>query len=253
MLLEIFYLFGRALLKIVRTRVMIFFSLFMPLLWIILFSQLFRRLVDLPGFPTSSYLDYFTAGVITMTVLSSGFQSGMSIVLDMDSGFLEKLLVAPINRLSILLGRLLTDGVRIILQASIITGVALLMGAHIVNGVLGFILMVLIAAAFGIAWAGISNIVAIATKNSEVTMMVGTLLTFPILFMSTALMPLEFQPDWMERVSRVNPASYVVDAMRSLMIAPYDWSLIGQAFLVIGVVAVFSLSGAVMMLGRLNR
>lgn len=252
MIQESYYLFGRALRKLVRTPVMIFFSLFMPLLWILLFSQLFRRLADLPGFPTQSYLDYFTAGVVTMTVLTSAFQSGMAIVLDIDSGFLEKLLVAPIHRLSILLGRLLTDGVRIVIQASIIIGVALIMGAHIENGILGYLLMILIAASFGIAWAGISNIVAIATKNSEVTMMMGMLLTFPLLFMSTALMPLKFQPDWMEKVSKFNPASYVVDGIRSLMIISYDWELIGKAFLVIGIVAIFSLSGAVLMLRRLS-
>jgi ABC-2 type transport system permease protein len=252
MIKETYYLFGRALRKLARTPVMIFFSLFMPLLWIVLFSQLFRKLADLPNFPTHSYLDYFTAGVVTMTVLTSGFQSGMSVVLDMDSGFLDKLLVTPIHRLSILLGRLLTDGVRIIIQASIIITVALVMGAHIENGIPGFILMVLIAAFFGIAWAGISNIVAIATKNSELTMMIGMLLTFPILFMSTALMPLDFQPDWMEQVSKFNPASYVVDGIRSLMVTNYDWVLIGKAFLIIGVVALFSLTGAVLMLRRLS-
>ena len=253
MIRESYYLFGRALKKLARTPVMIFFSLFMPLLWILLFSQLFRRLADLPGFPTQSYLDYFTAGVVTMTVLTSAFQSGMAIVLDIESGFLDKLLVAPVHRLSILLGRLLTDGVRIIIQASIIIGVALLMGAHIKNGFLGYLLILFIAASFGIAWAGISNIVAIATKNSEVTMMLGMLLTFPLLFMSTALMPLSFQPDWMEQVSKFNPASYVVDGIRSLMIANYDWSLIGKAFLVVGIVAFFSLSGSVMMLRHLRK
>lgn len=252
MFLEVFYLFLRAVKKLLRTKVMIFFSLFMPLLWITLFSQLFRRLADLPGFPTTSYLDYFTAGVVTMTVLTSGFQSGMSIVLDMDSGFLDKLLVAPINRLSILLGRLLTDAIRIVLQASIIIGVAMIMGAQLATGVLGFTLMVLIAAFFGIAWAGISNIVAIATKNSEVTMMVGMLLTFPVLFMSTALVPLEFLPNWMEKVALLNPASYVVDGIRSLMISSFDWPLIGTAFFVIAIVAFFSLTGAVIMLGRLS-
>lgn len=254
MIKETYALFGRALRKLSRSPVMIFFSLFMPLVWITLFGQLFSKFADMPGFPTKSYIDYFTAGVVVMTVLTSAFQSGMSIVLDMDSGFLDKLLVAPINRLSILMGRLLTDGVRIIIQASIIIGVALIMGAHIKTGIIGYLLMVLIAACFGIAWAGLSNIVAIATKNSEVTMMVGMLMTFPILFMSTALMPLEFQPQWMETIAKVNPASYVVDGVRSLMVtATFDWTLIGQAFLFIGIVAFFSLSGAVLMLRRFNR
>src|SRR3989337_4242912 len=101
MVSEVYHLFVRALRKLIRTPPMIFFSLFMPLLWILLFSQLFRKLADLPGFPTKSYLDYFTAGVVTMTVLTSAFQSGMAIVLDIESGFLDKLLVAPVHRLSI--------------------------------------------------------------------------------------------------------------------------------------------------------
>jgi len=240
--------------KLMRSPVTIFFSLFMPLVWITLFGQLFSKFAEMPGFPTKSYMDFFTAGVVVMTVLTSAFQSGLSIVLDIDSGFLDKLLVAPINRLSILMGRLFTDGVRIVIQASIIIGVAILMGAHIKTGFLGYLAMVFIAALFGIAWAGLSNIIAIATKNSEVTMMAGMLLTFPILFMSTALMPIDFQPDWMASVAQANPASYVVDGVRSLMISStFDWALIAKALLVIVIVAIFSLSGSILMLRRVNR
>ncbi len=253
MITETYALFGRAMKKLLRSPVTIFFSLFMPLVWITLFGQLFSKFAEMPGFPTKSYMDFFTAGVVVMTVLTSAFQSGLSIVLDMDSGFLDKLLVAPINRLSILMGRLLTDGVRIIIQASIIIAVALLMGAHIKTGFLGYLMMIIIAACFGIAWAGLSNIIAIATKNSEVTMMAGMLLTFPILFMSSALMPINLQPKWMETVAKANPASYIVDGIRSLMVsATFDWALIAKAFIVIIVVALFSISGSIIMLRRVN-
>ncbi len=248
MITEVYHLFIRSLKKIVRMPAMLFFALFMPLIWILLFSQLFEKLADLPGFPTSSYLDFFVAGVVLMTVLSSSMQSGMAVVMDMDSGYLDKLLVAPINRFSILFGRLLADGFRIALQASVILIIALLMGASIKTGVGGFLLILAISVTFGIAWAGISNIIALVTKNSEATMMFGMLTTFPLIFMSTALMPIEMQPDWLETVAKFNPASYVVDGIRSLIISGYDWTLISQTFAIIMLVAIFSIGGSILKL-----
>jgi ABC-2 type transport system permease protein len=122
--------------------------------------------------------------------------------------------------------------------------VALIMGASIKTGILGFFVMLFVAACFGIAWAGLSNIVALRTRNSELTMMIGILLTFPLLFLSTAMMPSALLPGWLETVGKFNPVTYVINTARAFMNFGYDWATFGKAIGIIAVVGLFTLTGA---------
>jgi ABC-2 type transport system permease protein len=101
-----------------------------------------------------------------------------------------------------------------------------------------------VAALFGVAWAGLSNIVALKTRHAELTMMIGILLTFPILFLSTAMMPEGLLPEWLETVSRFNPITYVIDSARQLMNFGFDWGQVGVTLAVIVAVGSITLTGA---------
>ena len=238
-------LFKRSFIKLIRTPILLFFSLVQPLMFLLLFTQLFNRFSMVPGFPAESYLLFSLPGIILMNAFSSSFQSGLSIVNDIQSGFLERMLTTPINRMAIPLGRLLTDSVRMILQSSIIIFVAYLMGATIKTGFLGICLILLTVASFGLAWSGISQIIALRTKNSEVVFGLGAFLTFPLIFTSTSLTPESFMPEWMQFVSKLNPISYTVEALRVLTISGFDWNIIGQAYLVIGIIGIITIGGSV--------
>lgn len=243
-------IYVRNMKKLFRTPILIFFSLFQPLMFLLLFSQIFKRIADLPGFPTATYLNFFAPSVVMLTALNSSFQSGMGMVDDLESGFLDKMLTAPIRRSAILLGKVATDGTRMMIQALLVIAISYVMGFRMDTGVPGITLTLLIAASFGVAWAGLSNMVALATRNAEITMMSGILLTFPILFMSTSMMPPALLPSWLETVARWNPASYVIDAIRALANTGYDWTAVGQAFGIVGIVAVFTFSGAIRLFRR---
>jgi len=239
--------FGRNIKKVVRVPMLLFFSLFQPMLWLTLFTQIFKKFGDFPQFQSqgySSYLQFFAPSVIVMTVLASSFQSGMGMVSDLEQGMLDKFLISPIHRSSVLIGKVMSDGTRMMLQGMLVILVSLLMGASIKTGVVGVVVMLLLAACFGIVWAGLSNIVALRTKNSEVTMMVGILLTFPLLFLSTAMMPAGLLPPWLETVGRFNPVSYVITAARDFMNFGYNWAALGKAFGIIAIVGAFTLTGA---------
>ena len=121
------YIFIRYLTKLVRTPILLFFSLFQPLLFLLLFTQLLGRLSSFPGIlPVGvSYLSFATAGIVMMNAFGSALQSGNSIVADIDSGFLQKMLVTPVNRPAILLGRLSSDAFRVVLQTAIILVLAI--------------------------------------------------------------------------------------------------------------------------------
>lgn len=243
-------IYVRNLKKLVRTPIIIFFSLFQPLMFLLLFSQIFKRISEFPGFPTGTYLAFFAPSVVMLTALNSSFQSGMGMVDDLESGFLDKMLTAPVHRSAILLGKILSDATRMMIQALMVIAISYLMGFRMATGVGGILLTLVIAASFGIAWAGLSNIVALATRNSEVTMMSGILLTFPILFMSTSMMPPALLPQWLETVARWNPASYVIDAIRALANTGFLWREVGESFAIVAVVALFTFSGAIRLFRR---
>lgn len=247
------YLFIRYLKKLVRNPILLFFSLFQPIIFLLLFTQLFSRFSTLPGFlaatGASSYLQFATAGILLQNAFGSALQSGTSIVLDLDTGYLQKMLVTPVSRYAILLGRLTSDAFRVVVQSAIILALAYALGATVATGVVGILLMLFTVAFFGLAWSGISLAIGLKTRSSETVFAIGGFLTFPLLFMSTALTPKLFMPDWISNVSNFNPISYTVDAARALMVTGYDWGTVLKAFGVIGLIAVVTL-GATLYLFR---
>ena len=244
---ESLIVFGRNIKKVVRVPLLLFFSLFQPMLWLLLFTQIFKRLGDFPQFQSqgyTSYLQFFAPSVLTMTVLTSAFQSGMGMVTDLEQGMLDKFLISPIHRSSVLIGKVLSDATRMVLQGILIIVVALAMGATIKTGFVGALVMLFVAACFGIVWAALSNVVALRTKNSEMTMMIGILLTFPLLFLSTAMMPSGLLPHWLDTVGKFNPVTYVIDTARDFMNFGYGWMQLGKAIGVIAIVGAFTLTAA---------
>jgi len=235
------YIFIRYLKKLIRNPILLFFSLVQPIIFLVLFTQLFERFANVPGFPAESYLIFATPGILLQNAFGSALQSGNSIVSDMDSGYLQKMLVTPVSRYAILLGRLTSDAFRVLIQSTIIMALAYLLGATPITGIPGMFLMLFTIAFFGLAWSGISLAIGLKTRSSETVFAFGSFLTFPLLFMSTSLTPLDFMPEWIQTVSMFNPISYTVDAVRVLMIDGFVWDTILSAYLVIGFIAIITL------------
>lgn len=246
---DVQYLFVRALKKLVRNPILLFFSLFQPIIFLVFFTQLFSRFSNIPGFPADSYLLFATPGILLQNAFGSALQSGISIVDDLNSGYLQKMLVTPVSRYAILLGRLTSDAFRVVIQSIIILALAYALGASVVTGIGGILLILLTLAFFGLAWSGISLAIGLTTKRAETVMGISGFLTFPLLFMSTSLTPLSFMPTWIQNVSNFNPISYTVNAVRVLMINGYAWGTILSAYAVIGLIAIVTL-GATLYLFR---
>ena len=156
--------------------------------------------------------------------------------------------VAPIRRASILLGKVMSDGVRILLQSIVIIILGFVLGVTFATGILGVLAILMLAVAFGIAWSGISTLIALATRNAESTLMISILTTFPLLFLSTAVMPKSALPDVVQNIVPYNPISYVAEAMHGLILPNFDyWTLLGQGFLVVLVVAAITLTATTAM------
>ncbi len=247
-----FHLFVRAMKKLIRNPILVFFSLFQPIIFLVLFTQLFGKFGQLFG---ANYTVFATAGIVLQNAFSSAFQSGTAVVDDIKSGFLAKMLSTPVNRSAILLGRILSDVFRVTVQTVIILGLAYLLGVYPVTGMIGYLLIIFTVAFFGLAWSGISLALGLKTKSAETVFGIAGFLTFPLLFMSTALVSQGLMPEWMQSVSKYNPISFAVNAIRALTMgtaqAPngYDWTLILQAYGVIALIALITL-GATLYLFR---
>jgi len=216
----------RNLFKNVRTPMLVIASVAQPLVWLVMFSQTFRGLADTPllrGLGYRSYLAFLLPGMMVLAVLFTALQSGLAMVSDIDSGMLDKLRVSPINRLSILLGRVLADAVTMLAQGAVVLVAGTLMGARVETGWLGTFGMLASVTLLGVAWASLANLIALRSGNAELTMVAGIFLALPALFLSPAFLPLRFQPDWVQTVARFNPASYVIGVGQALMSIGNDW------------------------------
>ena len=147
--------------------------------------------------------------------------SGLALVTEIDNGYFDKLLVAPIRRSSIILGRLAADLVRGIGASAFVLLAGLAFGAHVESGLAGALVIVLLSALFGVAYAGFAILVALRTRNVQATN-TSFLLFFPLLFLTPNFVPFERLEPVMETLARLNPVSYVIVGLRSLVIEGWD-------------------------------
>jgi ABC-2 type transport system permease protein len=158
--------------------------------------------------------------------------SGLALVTEIDLGYFDKLLAAPIRRSSIIFGRLTADLVRGIGASTVVLLAGIALGAHVQSGVLGAVAIVLIAALFGVAYAGFGILVALRTRNVQATQS-SFLLFFPLLFLTPNFVPFNRLSPLMETLAHINPVSYVIVGMRSLVIDGWNAGELAACLIVI--------------------
>jgi ABC-2 type transport system permease protein len=230
LLSESWPLYVRQVRRLSRQPTIVVFSLIQPLIWLVLFGQMFARIVHFLGaaaqFGNVSYQQFFIPTVMLQSVLFGAGQSGVGIITDIDSGFLDKLLTTPINRLAILLGRVGGDLTRMAVQVVLVIVIGFIIGQvqspHVsfyygIGGVLGAIGITML---FALVMTGFNVYIALWTKSTEATFLLGNFLTLPLLFTSSAQLPITLLPHWMQVVARANPVTYAIDSMRILLNGP---------------------------------
>lgn len=188
-----------------------------PALWLVIFGEVFSRMRAVPTGGVR-YLDFMAPGILAQSVLFIGIFYGIAIIWERDMGILQKLLVSPIPRTALVLGKALSAGARGLVGAIIIYALALLLGVEVNTHPLalaGLVLGVLLGAA---CFSTLSLIIACLVKTRERFMGIGQVLTMPLFFASNALYPLAVMPAWLQAVSHANPLTYEVDLLRALML-----------------------------------
>jgi len=189
-----------------------------PILWIVVYGTIMSSIAAIPtgGIP---YTDFITPGILIQSTTFVSIFYGLTIVWERDSGILKKLLVTPASRYATVIGRSMASGVRAVFQALIIVPVALLVGVNFFPNIAYFVLAFLIVFFASGGFAAISILIASFLKTRERFMGIGQAITFPLFFASNALYPVSIMPPILQEFSRFNPMSYIVDAVRGLMIS----------------------------------
>jgi ABC-2 type transport system permease protein len=198
-------------------RTEIYFRAVQPILWIVVFGPVMSSVRAIPtgGIP---YTDFITPGVLIQSTTFVCIFYGLMMVWERDSGILKKLLVTPASRYATVIGRSMASGVRAIFQGLIIVPVALLIGVKFIPNAAYFAsAFVIIFFASG-GFAAMSILAASFMKTRERFMGIGQAIIMPLFFASNALYPVQMMPRILQDFSAVNPLSYVVDAVRGLMI-----------------------------------
>lgn len=161
-------------------------TLVQPMIWLVMFGQLFKRVADIPGFGTDSYIDFMTPGIVIMTALFSSVWVGMGLIDDMDRGVMNRLLVSPTHRGAILIGKLAYLAVSLTIQSLIVVGVGLAMGARYSGGVLGVLVTIVAAILLAVSFGSLSNAIALLVRMRDSLIAASQFLVLPLSFLSSA-------------------------------------------------------------------
>lgn len=237
--------FKRWMKKNLRNPFVVGVTLVQPVVWLLLFTEVFGAIAQLPGFSGDSYLAFFAPAVVIQIALFAATSSGINLVFDMREGVFNKLLASPTHRTAMFVGKTLAEAVVTSVQVVIVLVLALVLGTPVATGLLGGLGIIVISLLFSLGFAAFSNIIALITQNEDATILIPNLISLPLLFVSTAFLPKTLLPEWVLTVSAVNPVTYGVDAVRVLMLYGWNWSVLAPSIagivgfdLLFGVIAV---------------
>jgi len=185
----------------------------------------------------------------TLLLAGSFGSAALFLVEEIEGGYFDKLRAAPVPRSAIVLGRLIAEGVKGVLIATLIILVSLLFGIHIASGVLGFVLLVVLTAWWAVVFVGFLQLIALKTRSAAATNS-GSLIFFPLLFLTPGFVPRSLLTRPMEVAASLNPVTYMMEAMRSLILRDLVWSAIAKGFAVVVVLGALMLVLNVRMINR---
>jgi ABC-2 type transport system permease protein len=221
------YLTLRQLRAAVRIPAFVVMNVVQPLIWLLLFGQLFKSVVEIPGFEGgSSYLEFLTPGIVMMMALFGSAWAGTSYIQDMDRGVMDRFLTSPTNRGALMVSTLVYQAILTIVQTLIVLGVAWLLGARFEGGLGGILILLLAAMLLTASFSALSNAAALLARNQNVLIGISQLITIPLMFLSSALMDTSLSAPWVADVAAFNPFEWAVVAGREALQASPDWPVV---------------------------
>ena len=241
----------REVLRFVSDRARMVSSFMMPLLFLAIFGAGFTRTIG-PLAPGVNYIQFMYPGIIAMTVLTNSLFTGISVVADREFGFLKEILVAPIGRSGVVVGKAVGGGGVALLQALVMLVLAPILGVHLTPALVLSLIPIVIILSLGLSALGI--LIASFMQTQQGFQLLVQVLIFPLIFLAGVFFPVNNVPAWMEAISKVNPLTYGVDAIRQVFLGHsvglgvtlfgYTMTMAAEVALIAGLATVL-LAGAV--------
>ena len=235
---EVLALARRWWIELLRERLNLVFSLAQPAIWLVFFGAGVERAIDTEVIGTDDYIGFMLAGIVTFTIVGNGVSGAMPLLWDKETGYLDRLMSMPIARSSVIVSRFVFQVVQQSAQILLVVSVALVLGVRIATGPLGLLVILLTAALLTMSVTAAFSALAYAVPQHGTFFAVAGFVSLPLLFMSNAFVPLGAMPAWMEVVARLNPLTYAIEAMRTLVLDGWEPRVAAS-------LAVLALAGAV--------
>jgi len=213
----VYIIWLREMKKYVRNKSRLVANLAMPFFFLAFLGVGFRSFVSIPGLPAgATYLDFLAPGIVAMGLLFSSMFAGISILWDRQFGFLKEIMVAPVSRTSIVIGRIFAGMTSGVIQALVILAISLLLGVRIASplGLLASVVFILLIA---ISFVGLGISFASRMEDMQGFQLIMNFMIMPMFLLSGALFPLDKLPSWLAALSYIDPLTYGVDGLRALI------------------------------------
>ncbi|HEX3908888.1 MAG TPA: ABC transporter permease [Mycobacteriales bacterium] len=214
------------------------FTVIQPVMFTLLFRYVFGGAIHTGA--QGGYVDFLLPGVIGQTAAFTSFGTAISLAQEVQKGSIDRLRSMPIARSAVLLGRLAADVVRLLVITLIIVGVGYLVGFRFYGGFGGAVGMIVLALVLGVATCCVSAFIGLAIKDEESVQAFGLIWVFPLTFVSSAFVPVQTMPGWLQAFANNQPITQMVDAMRALALGTPVGNHVWAGLLwMLGVLAVF--------------
>jgi ABC-2 type transport system permease protein len=204
--------------KIRHDRSELYTRAIQPALWLLIYGEVFTRVHAIPTPPGVSYLSYLAPGIMAQSALFIAIFYGIQIIWERDAGVLTKLMVTPTPRSALITGKAFASGVRSVIQGIVIVILSALLGVSLTGNPLKILAALVVLAVGSAFFSCLSMSIAGVVVARDRLMGIGQAITMPLFFSSSALYPASIMPGWLQVISKINPLTYEVEALRGLLI-----------------------------------
>ena len=216
--------------NLMREPIWIAMMIIQPLIWLLLYGQLYSRVPGIRG-SASSYKEFLLPGIVCMNAFFGGMWSGMAMISDLDRHVIDRFLASPASRVAIILSQVVRAGITASMQAVLLLAIGYALGVRVHGGVAGWLMVIVASALLAMVFAGFSHGIALLLRREASMIATANFIGLPLMFLSTILLTATIMPAWIQDVSRYNPVNWGVVAARNAVVVGGEWWTSGQFLL----------------------
>jgi len=239
---DIGLLFRRKMMETLRNPIYIIMSLLTPILYLVLFSPLLKKIINVPGGSTDNVMNVFVPGLLVIVAFLNGLFVGYDMIDEVRNGVVERFRVTPTSRFALLAGRVLRDMVNMLVIVNFFALIAIPFGFKV--HIWGYLLLMVILCLILITTSSFGNALGLILENEDRLSPIVQGINLPILLLSGMLLPMELAPKWLQDIAHINPAYYAVEAGRLLAAGQIYQAKVGEAFLFLIPLAIITVAWA---------